>query len=1024
MTGLTASVRDRCFPFRAAWLVLSTLLLAPVAFATSLDLDGTDVAWSGACVDLVLTTASIEPGTEARLIARLSDGTSPENPEFHLGHGCTEQVRSIFPPPNGELALSYRASEIDVHRLIVAIDDSLFGEHFVQLTKDGFDPADLAHQALVIYNVNAPHAETLARDYVNARDLLDTRVCGVQLPTGQFASADELLGAREQAVQCLCDTIEAEILFECETKNLEQIVDLSPVTHLVLIRGIPPRLTGTTWGSDHEEPSFDYYFSYHLTHVDSILSSGNGSVSPSYLRNGAVHGYLGPLDPAAHGAMAYGRVEAYDLGRTRNQLERTLAAEADGVQGNILTEHDLDGFTQEVSVAARNLTSSFDEKCTAYLTHEPFIFGDPESSWNHLACRWGSTGSDSTGSIFGKLPGATNTTIPKAIDAGMLFGSYPFPNGQAGFNNFNTMIRWRKTDEDCEPLCEDLPTPALIEQCQRESDDLFQDLNSDCVGFAPGFIGHQIRSYPVQFYGFRPPGWSMPSSGAIEKTPPVILTERRSRTPSTGPVIGDGGLVIALTNRYAHYGVHSKNDLDDSVCTHDDGSIVSCPERIAVRLDKALAQNPALPVSGSREIQVSFKYRNQASPGGQFQFSLHLLNEGTGTGVWKHFTVDMDDQHLSWTSATRTFTVTEAQVDGEITLVTARLRSVLSWDLIGFFDLDEVRIVDVPTGDQLLDTAIGDFDNDNRNTTVGGDWASNVIDRMGGIACWGSSSHHLTGGWAFNPSKEIAGAFFGGRSLGESLVFGNAKSGIVYGDPLYRPLAIKIWHPEGIQVGKPDELRIWSDSPEDPSLRLNVLHGTSNRDSVDWTLSSCEVATVEECEPGTGTVVLSGVGAIEGLSLSLADILPANFDGVLRLTAVNAGEEERTVSNYAFVEWYDHPRPPCPWDLNGDEVVGDADLRLLIPYLPCSADDLTADLDGDGDVDGDDNTILRQYYRDMDPRGDLNGDGVIDMADFDYLEARLCNRPNPPPEYDLNGDGLITEKDVEILVDNFGDCPT
>ncbi|MEM7243877.1 MAG: hypothetical protein AAF533_00960 [Acidobacteriota bacterium] len=998
-------------------LVLLLPLVSSSTRAQDLQLAGPDVAWADACVDLVLTPTDIAAGSQLLL-----DAVTPDRSRsftFHSGPGCAQPTGSLTVPATGRLHLSYESPVLGEHRLVahLATSQRVFTAHDLRLAAEGYDPAELAARALVVYNVNADDADTLAAEYAEARGIPSHHLCGVQLPTGQTASADELLGARETAVQCLCATIPEDALgddgpIECSVANLEQVNALSPITHLALIRGIPPRLTGTDWPSDFEEPSFDYYFSHDLAHVESAFTTDMGLVTVDYPLPSSVHGRLPPLDPSSHGAFAYGRIEAYDTERTRGLIDRTLVAEGVGIQGAVLTEHDL---SNDVSKAVRNLTSSFDDDCLDYLTHEPFVFGDPDSTWPHETCRWGSTGSTSEGSITGKLPGSIDTTIPKAIGVGMLLGSYPWPNGQHGFNDFATMLRWRKSDVDCEPLCENLETPALVRRCQDESHDLFREINTECVGFAPGFIGHQIRSYPVQYYGFTAPGWAMASTGATEKTPPVIRVEQLAGGPGT-----------IASNRYAHFGDHDVLAPDDSRCTTADGRLEPCPERITVRLDKAIFNLPPLPVDDQRAFRVSLRHRNQASPGGVLELSIKFTNDATGDSVRRNVLVPMDDQNLSWTEHSADVTVSEENVGGDITFVSVRVRSTYEHSLFGFVDLDDISVVDLATGQELLDPEFGGFDRERRRVNVGGDWAANVIDRLGGLACWGSSSHHLTGGWAFAPSSHIAGAFFSGRSLGESLASSDGKSGIVYGDPLYRPLAVKLWSPEGTQIGRPHVWQVWSDSDDrDRLLRLNVLHGTDHRETVDWTLSACEVEDNAQCGPGTGTVLLRGTGAVEGLELAVDELFPpiGDFVGVLRLTATNAGEDERALSNYAYLELYDHPRPFCA-DLNGNNAVDEVDIQLLEPFLPCTEDDLTADLDGDGDVDLEDNAILVELYLAGDPAADLDGDDDLDADDFHYLLDRRCASPDYPEHYDVDGDGAITNDDLQLLLDNLGPCPT
>ncbi|MEM8495894.1 MAG: hypothetical protein AAF663_10965, partial [Planctomycetota bacterium] len=52
------------------------------------------------------------------------------------------------------------------------------------------------------------------------------------------------------------------------------------------------------------------------------------------------------------------------------------------------------------------------------------------------------------------------------------------------------------------------------------------------------------------------------------------------------------------------------------------------------------------------------------------------------------------------------------------------------------------------------------------------------------------------------------------------------------------------------------------------------------------------------------------------------------------------------------------------------------------------------------------------------PFGDVNGDGVIDDADVDYLfyDVPAAQRSDPPAEYDLFPDGVLDQRDVDHLI--------
>ena len=98
---------------------------------------------------------------------------------------------------------------------------------------------------------------------------------------------------------------------------------------------------------------------------------------------------------------------------------------------------------------------------------------------------------------------------------------------------------------------------------------------------------------------------------------------------------------------------------------------------------------------------------------------------------------------------------------------------------------------------------------------------------MGAIAWWGSSSHFDYGGGAFfrgNGPEGIATALLGGRTLGEALAYeGTGSSGLVFGDPLYRPF------PPGkvavIDTVAPPQPATWvTEEITDPSERSVAIH--------------------------------------------------------------------------------------------------------------------------------------------------------------------------------------------------------
>lgn len=53
-------------------------------------------------------------------------------------------------------------------------------------------------------------------------------------------------------------------------------------------------------------------------------------------------------------------------------------------------------------------------------------------------------------------------------------------------------------------------------------------------------------------------------------------------------------------------------------------------------------------------------------------------------------------------------------------------------------------------------------------------------------------------------------------------------------------------------------------------------------------------------------------------------------------------------------------------------------------------------------------------------KGDINGDGTVNIVDVGILIDNYGKSPIPDPRADLNGDGSVNIVDVGILIDNYG----
>ncbi len=916
-------------------------------------------------------------------------------------------------------------------------------------------PLYAAPPTIVVYNLNdrdldangVIDAQEIAEYYVAARGLDPSALCAVRLPTGDYATPDELLAARKTIVEdCICSVVSQEVqdATGCDIDNagaVESIRDASPITHMVLVKGIPIRLFSVNWpdqnDTDKQAPSFGLYLSYLVYHDADIFSDVGLIEPPSYpFETDSVVGYVPPLAPADHHMLAHGYVEAMTKQRTFDLIDRTLAAERAGVRGNILLE-DTNPFFYD-------LTSTHDSACIDYLSHEPFVFGDPNNSWPYRLCRVGSTASSSEGAEV-RVPGDTDTTVPFAINAGLMYGRASVP-GFAAFGHFWTMVNWHIADEGCVELCRQLPTQEEQDDCRANSADYFREINTDCVGVAQGFMAYQVSSFGVQYYGFTPPGWTLAKQSSFHKSMPRVLQ---------GDAFVDGARFT--DDRYAHYGVYDHLTPDTSTCANG-----PCPAHIPIVPAAVLDVDDFFIGDAAKQHTLRFRYRYTETPGWPAATMwLHLQYTRASGGIRNSelFSTPIVDSGGGWNTVTQDFTVGPIPNES-ITKIRVRLWADAYDGITGYLDLDGFELIDADTLQNVFPVDVGSFTRDRKETTEKGDWPANVIDRLGGIASWGTSSHHASA--ASFTGGRFTGAFFAGRTLGEALAHDNSAgpAGIIYGDPLYRPSAVKLYTAgfvPGYQsghIGDPAGYNVWNDTYQAIDLRANVLHGTDNLDTTRWEVFTCPDLGIAACD-GNWTSWQQGVGAVEALALGgLDDLIDVSQDRTLtmKLRVWNEGDEGNDLTNYAYFNYLAHPRPDCPGDGNGDGFVDEADEDDLLwfwgPDWFCSQ--LCPQVDGfciaDVNQDGvveilDWLIVLGSLGPCKDPKdcpADVNGDGVVDQQDVDLVELYWDTGEQCPMPYedctvddntgfcvfDFDQDGDVDEDDHTALLDLYwGPCP-
>jgi hypothetical protein len=790
----------------------------------------------------------------------------------------------------------------------------------------------LNNKTLILYNSNYLDALEIAEYYADKRGIGRSRICEVKLPTGQYASADQLLGARKMIIEnCICNSISIKNRPNpCDSENLNAISAVSQITHMVIIKGIPPRLYGTGWGAscsskayagDEEEPSFDYYLSALLYNSPDIFGEGkchNTSKSHYYdagkytelnlqAKKSSIKTYVPEINASIDQIVAYGRVEAMNKDRTLELIDRTVNAERQGISGDFFFSGSGSPEETETYNFLNKLTSENKSLCTQYL-HD-------SSEWPNDACR--------IALAKGGIPGEQTTTeMPIAINSGIYIGTNAQMNGHSAFDGFYNMLNWHKNENSCVELCKDFQNPIDEQNCKESSTDYFKEINTDCVGVAPGFIGFQYRSYPVQYYGFFPAKWQngLSGSGPEEKTAPLIL-EGNSYKDNT-----------FTDNKYLRMG--SLDSIENPYCILNDNSIESCFEKIGINM---YINFPTIPFTSSQNNAKNFifRIRYKSSPNinnGKIDLEIRL---NPADNILSNYiikeTIKIESDKTSWETVEVNISAINPNVpqqEIDVNRILIYLKSpIRTHNIIDWIEIDGIEFIDQDSNQNLLVNEVGSF-NATQDRTHLGDYAANVIDRLGGIGWWGSSSHVGTAGGAHSDYENILGAFYAGRTLGESLVYSGPKgmSGIIYADPLYRPTGVKIYLEEERIITydnnygwynymeknsinyeqRPYQFRETDETGTNP-VYINAFNGQS-LEKTRWGLSVC-YNHLETCNSNKLWVELeNGTNGVfkHAINTKLIDLITTpsiNQSMILKLMLWNSEDKNNSLTNYGFFEY-------------------------------------------------------------------------------------------------------------------------
>jgi len=659
----------------------------------------------------------------------------------------------------------------------------------------------LRDDVLVIVNDNSVDSPQVGAYYAQQRGIDPANIVHVNVPDSYFISWDDFRRLRDQLIRFMqLNTLDDPTLtpavctdgeppYYC-TASMDQLRTHSRIRYLVTTRGVPTRMTvdGSALVSPGAPTSVDNYLKYWLINYfadDVPLAFSEREIAFGDGRD------MRPVEPATDRELIVGRIDGLDLNAARALVDRAAAIERQGIYGNwygstkFFRWKDVNTgaviYPQSASSLlgwryALGLWGEDRPECSDYLNFSGAL---PEGKTpSHCRVQLNDDSNpavQTTQGIAYPAPGNAASRQPAPVDA---LGYQGWLDGQASAGSFDALLNWRKDEQCTVTLCDDAADP---EACRANSTDIFGELNTDCVGVADGFMGYNHQSYPVSYLAIWPTGWRGPVGGDQDRLGfPEVRTDSGSDD--------NHSLWFRNTDQVADPRCYPTSDFTLPAST-------LCPDARQLQLSQtiALGDTPYDP-NNPPTYQISLQYQgvniNQVTP---LRVRLLVHETGAGTtlidyGLKTLATVAAGDS--GWAPATVRF-----QLDPLLQTGASYDRLELVFDTAGTFSgelgLDRVSVQALGSGVELASN--GSFTGGHRQVATG-DHAATFLNRLNGLAFWGSVSHHQSSGCAFCfNGLETLVYFLRGLPLGDAVWFNESNnSGILYGDPLYSPVAVRI----------------------------------------------------------------------------------------------------------------------------------------------------------------------------------------------------------------------------------------
>ena len=878
---------------------------------------------------------------------------------------------------------------------------SLFNLTQVYACDSALPVQGLRDDVLVIVNDNSIDSCEVGRHYAESRHIGKNRIAHVLAHPSFFTNWDDFRNLRDQIIKFMQENtlpanvtpvtcLDGEPPYYCEA-SVKQLRDSSSIKYIVTTKGIPTRtpVDGSQLNFKTAPTSVDNYLRHWLVNYyseDKIFSSVARAKEFGDGRGMRI------VEPAIDKELIIGRIDGITLESANRLVDRAISAEQNGVFGKLYGDKSFGRwwdyaqnkniygssgtawryqhgiFGEYLSTSSSGIRQTTDSNCVDYLDFD--LSTEAGKSPSHCVVRLTAAGAD--------IPARVSSRVPDPHAGLVYLGSLDGQVTTGTTGSFNDFLNWKRV-ETCSdaPLCKDTIDPAA---CRAASTDVFKEINTDCVGVADGFIGYNFQSFPVSYLTIWPTSWYHSASNRGDHWTADVSGggERVLSFPqivSDDSVDGDGySLWVKSSEQIINPQCYKDKSFSNtescveenlmrianriSFSSQNFNSTVPQTYRVSLKvkankLDRLTTLKTQVLVheTGGRGFQVDYGVINFTLPGDVNPFQIPTGNSADWLELEAIFTIDpaLHEQMRQncLTGLTNNDkkckeyvdnTYLNSPWDGRFDGIKIRIESEGVYS--GGIGIDDVRLLETTQGASVLvDNA--SFSGGHEQVAVG-DHAANFLNRLNGVAFWGSVGHHESSGYSFSSHPmETLIYFLRGLPLGDSVWFAEKhNNGILYGDPLYSPVAIRFNYTADETDGFTTTLQLSGDT-----INGRDAESVSTTYEIDY----CNGNDFYVCDQNSSwlTTGLSGEGGQLNQTFGIWDATALPFgDYTLRLKVTS--HNSNNLKTQSFYDYYSVTKRGAILDgtindINGQPVVG---VQVMVADNYQFRVDLTTDMYG------------------------------------------------------------------------------